>query len=135
MMNFGEKIIVCDKCGAEFLVKSVTIKECSVEIGGNTLMLRYFVCPKCDEIYKVLLVEKRRYHELVEDLRSVEMRMPKFQGQKNRQGVRMLDKLQKMAMKKKARLQAYVQGMNKKYTGTFTFVTSENNQKEIQYLP
>lgn len=132
MPNMGEKIIVCDKCSAEFLVKSVTINECSVEIGGVELLLKYFTCPKCNEIYKVLLVEEQRYKELVDDLMSVEKRMRRLKGKGN---VYLLDQLQKMALIKKARIQRYVQSMNAKYGGTFTFKASENNQKEIVYLP
>lgn len=130
--NFGEKIIVCDKCSAEFLVKSVTINECSVEIGSEVLLLKYFTCPKCNEIYKVLLVNEQEYKTLVDDLMSVEKRMRRQKGKGN---VYLLDQLQKMALRKKARIQSYVQSMNAKYGGTFTFKASENNQKEIVYLP
>lgn len=132
IQDFGEKTIVCDKCSAEFLMKSVTIEKCSVEIGGEKLLLEYFVCPKCNEIYKVLLVEEQKYNELVEDLQSTMKRMRRQQGKGN---VYLLDQLQKMALRKKAKIQSYVKAMNAKYRGTFTFKASENNQKEIVYLP
>lgn len=132
MMDIGEKVIVCDKCSAEFLMTSVTIQECSVEIGGNVLLLDYFTCPECNQIYKVLLVEEQKYRELVDDLLSTEKRIRKLKGKRN---VQLLDKLQKMALRKKDKIQSYVGSMNKKYSGTFTFTASENNQKEIKYLP
>lgn len=132
MMDFGEKIIVCDECSAEFLVKSVKIEECSVEIGGERLLLDYFTCPKCNQIYKVLLVEEQKYRELVDDLLSTEKRIRRLKGKGNEQ---MLARLQNMALTKKKRIQSYVGVMNEKYSGTFTFTASENNQKEITYLP
>lgn len=132
MMNVGKKVIVCDKCSAEFLMRSVQIQECSVEIGGEKLLLDYFVCPKCNEIYKVLLVEEKKYRELVNDLLSTTKRIRKWQGKGN---VQMLERLRKMATRKKNRLQSYTNQMNAKYGGTFTFKASENNQKEIVYLP
>lgn len=132
MMDVGEKVIVCDKCSAEFLMKSVQIQECSVEIGGERLLLDYFTCPECNQIYKVLLVEEQKYRELVDDLLSTEKRIRKWKGKAN---VQMLDQLQKMALRKKKRIQSYVEAMNAKYGGTFTFTASENNQKEIVYLP
>lgn len=132
MTDVGEKVIVCDKCSAEFLMKSVQIQECSVEIGGEKLLLNYFTCPECNEIYKVLLVEEQKYRELVDDLLSTEKRIRRWKGKTN---VQMLDQLQKMALRKKNRIQSYVKQMNTKYGGTFTFKASENNQKEIVYLP
>ena len=129
MTDIGEKVIVCDKCSAEFFVKSVSIQECSVEIEGKQLLLDYFMCPECNEIYKVFLVEERKYRELVDDLLSTEKRIRKLEGKGNAQ---LLDKLQKMALRKKDKIQSYVGSMNKKYSGTFTFTASENNQKEIE---
>lgn len=132
MMDIDEKVIVCDKCGAEFFIKSVTIEECSVEICGDKLLLDYFVCPKCNQIYKVLLVEEQRYRELVDDLTQTIKRIRRYKGKGN---VQMLNQLQKMAFRKQGRIQSYVEMMDNKYIGTFTFVASENNQKEIIYLP
>lgn len=129
-MDFGEKVIVCDKCSAKFFVKSAKIEECSVEIEGNRLLLNYFTCPECNQIYRVLLVEEQKYRELVDDLLSIKNRIRRLKGKGN---VQMLDKLQKMALIKKNRIQSYVSNMNHKYGGTFTFVASGNNQKEIKY--
>ena len=128
----GKKVIVCDKCGTKFLVKSVNINECSVEIGSEMLLLKYFTCPKCNEIYRVLFVNEQEYKMLVNDLMLAEKRIHKQEGNGN---VYLFDQLQKMALRKKVRLQNYVKGMNKRYQGTFTFVTSENNDEEIRYLP
>lgn len=132
MIDIGEKVIVCDMCSTEFFMKSVAIEECSVEIGGDRLLLNYFSCPECNEIYKVLLVEEQKYRELVDDLLSTEKRIRKWKGKVN---VQMLDQLQKMALRKKSRIRSYIEAMNAKYGGTFTFKSSENNQKEIVYLP
>lgn len=132
MMDVGKKVIVCDKCSAEFLMKSVQIQECSVEIGGEKLLLDYFTCPECNQIYKVLLVEEQKYRELVDNVLSIEKRIRKWKSKGN---VQMLEQLQNMALTKKKRIRSYVEAMNTKYGGTFTFKASENNRKEIVYLP
>lgn len=128
----GDAMLLCDKCSAEFLVESVQIQECSVEIGGERLLLNYFTCPECNQIYKVLLVEESAYRELVDDLTSMEKRIRRRYGKRN---AMLALKLQSMALIKKDRIQSYVERMNTKYSGTFTFKASENNQKEIIYLP
>lgn len=128
--NIGEGVIVCDKCSAVFLIKSVKIEECSVRIEGKQLLLDYFVCPECNQIYKVFLVEEQKYRKLVDDLLSIEKRIQKCNGSRN---VYLLTRLQNMALVKKNKIQSYVNNMNQKYDGTFTFV-SKNNQKEIVYL-
>lgn len=128
--DVGEKIIVCDECSAEFLMTSVKIEECSVRVGDKELLLDYFVCPKCNKIYKVLFVEEQRYRELIDDLLETEKRIRKLKGRGN---VQLLSTLQRMALTKKQRVQTYVNGMNNKYPGTFTF--SSVNKEEIIYLP
>lgn len=127
-------VMVCDKCNAEFPTMSVSINECSVEIGGKTLLLTYFACPKCKSIYKVLLVKEDVYRRLLDDFLLVKKRIRKLQGKGNQE---LLERLQSMATVKSNKIKAYVAKMNKQYPGTFTFVASENNQKEVGiiYLP
>lgn len=134
MMDSGEKVIVCDKCKHEFLIGSVGIKECSVEIGGKKLLLDYFMCPECKKIYKVLFVDGDEYRALVDDLLATEKRIRKLHGKGNEQ---LLDRLQGMALRKKERIQNYVKKMNAQYPGTFTWLASENNQQDgtITYRP
>lgn len=132
MYKISSCIVVCDKCSAEFLVESVNIEECHVVVDGNVFFLKYFMCPECGQVYKVFFVEEKKYNEMAEDLRLTEKRMRRLKGKEN---YMLLDRLQKMAMVKKNKIRRYVEFMNEKYRGTFTFASSENNQKEIVYVP
>lgn len=114
-------MIVCDKCSAEFSVKSVNIDECSEGVNGKKFILKYFTCPVCMEKYIILFAEEHEYKKLLDDLNSVLNRMEKANGKEN---VVLLEKLQKMAARKRKRLQSYIKSMNKKYKETFTFKSS-----------
>lgn len=134
-MTDGSKnmnLIECDECGHNFLAESVSIEECSVEISGKIFLLRYFACSKCNKIYKIILVEEQKYHELVNDMLTARNRVLAWQGKKNKQ---VLKNLQNIFQKKEDNLRRYIKAMDAKYKGTFTFKSSENNQKEIVYLP
>lgn len=130
-MMDADKVIYCDKCGKEFLHRSVEIKETSVEVKGNVLLLDYFTCPFCSAVYKVLFVEEAQYRELVDDLLSMEKRIRRQHSKGNPM---LVQKLQNMALKKKGRIKAYVDGVSKQYPGSFELAT-ENNQQHIIYLP
>jgi len=131
--NESEKIIYCDKCKHEFLLKAVEIKEAIVKIGDVSVTLVYFTCPKCNKIYRVSIQDKR-YYELKEDLEKTKKRIRRNHGSNNVEMARMLNS---MVVKKHERLAAYVKKVNETFNGTFTFVASENNQEEksIIYLP
>lgn len=132
-MTAPEKIVCCDKCKKEFAYQSIQIKETSVEIAGDVLLLNYFTCPYCNSVYKVLFVEESKYRELVEDLMSMEKRIRRQKGKGNPM---LIEKLQKMALTKKNRIQAYVESVSKKYPGSFAVATENNQQGEhILYLP
>lgn len=137
-MDNGDKVIVCDQCKHEFLIGSVGIKECSVEIEGKELLLDYFMCPSCKTVYKVLFVEEQEYRRLVDDLVSTQHRIQKMYGkQKTMQNVQLIKNLQSMANRKSERLKKYVEGMNAKYSGSFTYIATENNNEDgtIIYRP
>lgn len=125
--------IVCDECKYEFYLDAVGIQEAIVELNGVSVTLVYFVCPKCNKIYRVSIQDKR-YYELAEDLEKTKKRIRRNFGNNNQEMARMLNS---MVFKKKQRLEEYVAKVNKMFPGTFTFVTSENNHKEqiIKYLP
>ena len=125
--------IICDECKHEFFLGSVGINEAIVELNGVPVTLVYFACPRCDKIYRISIQDKR-YDELVEDLEKTKKRLRKSFNKNN---VEKAEMLSSMVFKKKERLASYVQAVNKMFPGTFTFVTSENNNKErkIKYLP
>lgn len=132
-MSQEKTIIVCDECKHEFYLDAVGIHEAIVELNGVPVTLVYFVCLKCNKIYRIS-IQDRRYYELVEDLEKTKRRIRRNHGSNNQEMARMLNS---MVFKKKQRLEEYVDKVNKMFPGTFTFVASENNHKEqtIKYLP
>lgn len=130
-MTNNERIIVCDECNEEFPLKAVKINEAIVWLDGVPVILVYFTCPKCNKIYRVSIQDKR-YYELVQDLEKAKERIRKNYGSNNEIEAKRLNDL---VFKKKQRLEDYVKRVNEKFNGTFTFVTLENNDKEIRYLP
>ena len=128
-----EILTKCDECEYEFFLKAAGINEAIVELNGIPVTLVYFACPKCNKIYRVSIQDKR-YYELKEDLEKTKKRMRKYNGRHNSE---MSNMLYSMVAKKRERLKAYVELVHKTFSGTFVFVTSENNDKEkiIKYLP
>lgn len=131
-MNESEKIIYCDKCNYEFLLSAVNIKEADVAIGSETVTLVYFTCPKCKEVYRVLLKDKV-YDELKEDFEKAKARIRKNVGSNNEEFARVLNS---MVYKKQERLRNHARNTNWKYPGTFILTTSKNDDEQtIKYLP
>lgn len=133
-MTEFEKFVVCDKCKKEFAYQSIQIKKTSVEIADDVLLLDYFTCPLCDAVHKVLFVEEAKYRELVDDLMAIVKRIRRQHGKGNPM---LVQKLHKMAFVKKNRIKIYVEGVSKKYPGSFVVLATENNQQGeyIVYLP
>lgn len=128
------RIIYCDKCKKEFEYRSIDIKECSVEINRDKLLLRYFVCPFCRTIYKIFLVNDTKYAQLVDNLKQVEARIKRARSNHNSL---IISKLVMMSLTKRARIEQYIDSMDKKYPGSFTIAATENNcmDESIVYLP
>jgi len=126
-------IVFCDDCKHEFSMKSVNIQEAIAELNNVPVNLVYFTCPKCNRVYRISIQDKR-YYELKEDLEKTIKRIRRNRGSNNDEMARTLNS---MVVKKHERLKAYVDKVNKKFSGTFTFVASENNHEEkiIKYLP
>lgn len=125
-------LIKCDECKHEFFLNAVGINEAIVELNGVPVTLVYFACSKCNKIYRIS-IQDRRYYEMQEDIEKTKKRIRKYNGRHN---MKMSDTLYSMIVKKQERLKAYVELVNKTFSGTFVFVTSENNQeKSIKYLP
>lgn len=119
----------CDECGKEFSLHSERIKKTSVEIKGDKLLLTYLVCPFCDKVYKILLVDEAKHQKLLNDYMSIRKSIWQQQGKHNQ---RLLKKLVKMASTKWKHLTTYVDDVSKKYPGSFELAT-ENNQQHIVY--
>ena len=125
--------VYCDECKHEFSMSAVGIHEAIVELNGVPVNLVYFTCPKCNKHYRVSLADAR-YFELREDLEKTKKRIRRNHGSNNEEMHRMLNQMVNMKLE---RLRNHADKLNKKFTGTFTLVVSENNHKEkyIKYLP
>lgn len=130
-MNQKVTKVKCDKCGQEFILEVVGINEGIVHLNGVPVVLVYFSCPKCNKIYKISIQDKK-YYDLVKDLEKTKKRIRNNFGKNNK---KMSETLYSMVTIKQARLKEHVDKVNDMFPGTFAFVTSENNQKEIKYLP
>ena len=133
MSNVMRYFLRCDECGYEFSVRGVKIDEAKVTINDQLFTLVYFTCPECNKLYRVVLKDER-YEKLAEDLERIKNRIRKNHGSNNDELARVLGEMER---KKLERLRAHVDRLNKTFPGTFTFVVSENNQKDklIKYLP
>ena len=131
--TIGKYLLRCDDCNYEFLLNADHINEAKVMINDQQFTLVYFTCPKCNKIYRIILKDKR-YEELAEDLERTKNRIRKNHGSNNIEFARVLDD---MVRKKHERLKNHSDRLNQKFSGTFTFVVSQNNQKDkfIKYLP
>ena len=125
--------LVCNECKHEFLLESVNIEETAIKLNGQVLKLVYFTCSKCNKIYRISL-EDERCKELKEDLEKIKARIRKLYGSRDEELVRVLNN---MVTKKHNRLRNHLKNLSDKFPGTFTFVTSKNNNEEkiIEYLP
>lgn len=123
-------VIVCDKCKHEFVLGQNDLLEEEVICKGSKILLIFFTCPKCNEIYKVSL-EDEECALLKEDLIKTVKRIRRNFGNND---VAFSDKLNQMMLVKKERLKNYMTKLNAKYSGTFTFDTSENNKKERKII-
>lgn len=126
-------LLRCDECNHEFSLSPVNIQEVTMNLDGRMITLVYFACPKCNKIYRIGLKDKR-YEELAEDLERTKKRIRKNHGSNNDELARVLNE---MVRKKHERLKNHVNRLDRQFPGTFTFVVSENNQKDklIKYLP
>ena len=132
-MSSTKYFLRCEECEHEFSVRGVKIDEAKVTINDQLFTLVYFTCPKCNKIYRVALKDKQ-YEVLAEDLEKIKSRIRKNHGSNNDELARVLGEMER---KKLERLRARFDRLNKMFPGTFTFVVSENNQKDklIKYLP
>ena len=131
--NEAERIVYCDECNYEFLLNAVNIEQDVVELNNVPVHLVYFVCPKCDKIYRVSIQDKL-YYELKRDLEKAEKRWRRNYGRMNKA---VAENLHAMIVKKHNRLKEYVKEVNKRFPGTFVFETCKGKPKKriIKYLP
>lgn len=123
--------VFCDNCKYEFSMDSVDIQTTTVKLGRHSLDLNYFVCPKCNKIYRISLKDER-CKELSEDIKRTKKRVRKIYGSGNYE---LANRLDAMLRQKTLRFKNYTDKLNKKFSGTFVFEVSESGEKIIKYLP
>lgn len=122
-------ILRCDSCGFGFYLSSVKIKESYVKVGRmKHIKLKYFLCPKCNEIYEVLRVDKK-FEEYEKDLDKARKRLANI-GESNDK--KLIEMLAKLVCIKEERLKKYEKLLKAKFPGTFKIGESID---EIIYLP
>lgn len=129
-VKHSTKILVCDDCKHEFLLKSVAFQEADFMIRGHKIRLTFFSCPKCNKIYKTLLSDEH-YQSLFNDyLKSKETLERVIKKQASEE---IIERHMNICNAKLKRVEAYENHLCSIYPGTFTFKVSQNNQKEIIY--
>lgn len=119
---------VCDICKKEF---EVQIQEPLVK--NINCFVSCFWCPECKKIY-AFAIKDEKYFELLQSLNEIKQRLRKLKNKKVK-NVNKINKLVDIYFLKQNRLARHVENLKKKYNGTFTFATCENNSEEIIYLP
>lgn len=130
--KIASESVICDECKSVFLYGSINIDKCYVDCNGTMLHLTYYMCPVCGAVYKILLVDGKKYRDLIADYVNTRKRIERQRGKENEQ---LLQQLVSMAHIKQRRIREYVKEVNKKFPGTFQLVASENNEPVMIYVP
>ena len=117
--------LMCDRCGKVWNVKSTSI----IEAKWNSMVLQYFLCPKCKNLYRIGLRDGK-WFELFEDLKESNRRLDAVKSGriKDEQTIR---GLVGACETKKLRLQYYDKMLQSKYPGKFVVEKTGS----IIYLP
>ena len=119
--------ITCENCGEQF---ELSVHESIIYIYNNKYILKYIYCDKCKKIYRLYITDEK-YDKLVDDLNRAKERIKRNWG---KTGQQMQELLIEIAMKKKERLKAYINGLNQKYSGVFEFATpNKNGEQQVIY--
>lgn len=131
-MSMQNQVVYCNECKHEFAISAVGIQVSPVTMGRRVLELVYFVCPKCNKVYRITLRDER-CNELQADIESTMRRMRKSHGGKN---IKLASSLDAMVQRKRLRLREHMECLNGKYTGTFILAVPEDGEgTTINYLP
>lgn len=128
----GKKVkLVCNKCKSDFYLLAEDIKTSGVDVGGNTVDVQYFVCPRCNTVYVIAIIDQvvKKLSEEINELQTILQNG----GSNNSANIMYQAYVRKCAEMKKYRIV-----LAKKYTGYFTFKKSVvgNSMKEyLIYIP
>lgn len=132
------KQILCDKCGAEFVLQPDDIKTYDMAIKDEMVTLHYFVCPECRHIYKIAVVDKQ-CKKMACVLNALESQL-RYATKRYGSNSKIVSKLTAKYRQAANALANYRIRLEIKYAGTFTFKEPESGQKQseeikIVYLP
>ena len=129
--KMAHKAMVCDKCKRSFGFSESNLCESGVQINGEDLMLVYFTCPFCKELYFISLKDSKSY-ELAEELRRAQRKIKNLSGKVNEERMR---NYVDSAYRKQRRLEVHLRKLRKKYPGTFTVQRGDDGADTIVYVP
>lgn len=125
--------VYCDKCKHEFSMDTVDIKRDRVTVDGKNLILVYFVCPKCNRLYRAGLFDDE-FFEMRKEVDEVKRKIRRNFASMDKE---MGDRLSQMLTVKINRMKRHSDKLRARFNGTFVLVASENNHNEyvVKYLP
>lgn len=111
----SQRPVKCDKCNKGFFLRSEDIKEANIEIKGQKLVISFFVCPRCNAVYKILIKDSMLI-SLMNDFQLTQQRAARLLSKGEEDKAR---DMQVRASKKHHRAKAYSEKLSKMFTGEF----------------
>jgi hypothetical protein len=115
----------CDYCNKMFSILPVDIKTIKINLDNEEYLLKYFMCPNCDSIYKILLLTMSDIQIQYDMLQSKEKYMEALKQNHVLARIYYTEYLEK-----KKTFDRVVQITNYKYSGRFIF---DKERNEIIY--
>jgi len=116
--------IKCNECDKVFSIAPVDIKTTFIILDDKKYLLRYFACPECGSIYKILLLSVFDVQLQNEVLKAKDKYLEALEQNHILARIYYTEYLDK-----KKTFDQVVQSTNKKYSGVFMF----NKENEIIY--
>lgn len=114
--------ITCNYCDKVFSLAPVDIKTTFIILDDEDYLLKYFMCPDCGSIYKVLLLT---VSDIQLQYAVIQLKEKYMDALKQKNSALSRTYYQEYLKKKKA-FEVVVQKTNKKYPGTFMFDKGNN---------
>lgn len=121
--------LVCDECGARFVLSSVN--DSFMRLGRGDYDVAWFSCPACGKV-QIVAIKDIEFYDLKAALDKEKIKMREAIDAGN---VEKVDVLRRRIELKAARLSTHLELTMSKFHGTFTVHTSLNNESELYYLP
>lgn len=112
----------CDYCNKMFSILPVDIKTIPIQLDHEEYLLKYFMCPECGSVYKILLLTMSDIQLQYSVLQLKEKYADALRQGKTTMGRTYYQEY----LKKKKTFDKVVQRTNKKYSGVFMFDKESN---------